>query len=148
MGVLGAKPKEKGNDAIYALTKDKNQELRIDLQRHNGEQTYTVYTTFYIGDENNKYTLTVSGYNGIGGDSLSYNNGMKFTTKDQDNDWSGGNCGVSYYGGWWYKDCALGNLNGLYGQSGVYGWQYMTWYYYAATTETFKQTSMMVRNKN
>ncbi|XP_062570701.1 uncharacterized protein LOC134232727 [Saccostrea cucullata] len=136
-----------GNDAIYALTKDKNQELRVDLQSYNGEQAYAVYSTFYIGDENNKYTLTVSGYNGTVGDSLSYNNGYRFTTKDQDNDgWSGGNCGVTYKGGWWYNNCHYANLNGQYGQSGASGWQYMIWYHWTGT-EALKQTSMMVRNK-
>ncbi|XP_062614061.1 fibroleukin-like, partial [Saccostrea cucullata] len=53
-----------GNDAIHTLTRDKDQELRIDLQRHNGEQAYAVYSTFYIEDEDNEYTLTVSGYSG------------------------------------------------------------------------------------
>ncbi|XP_062604877.1 fibrinogen-like protein A, partial [Saccostrea cucullata] len=53
-----------GNDAIHTLTKDKNQELRVDLERYNGQQAYAVYTTFYIGDELSKYILTVSGYSG------------------------------------------------------------------------------------
>ncbi|XP_062593573.1 fibrinogen C domain-containing protein 1-B-like [Saccostrea cucullata] len=138
-----------GNAAIYALTRDQNQELRIDLKRYDGEQAYAVYSTFYIGDEDNKYTLTVSGYNGTASDSLSYNNGMKFTTKDQDNDQSSNeNCGVTYYGGWWYKGCSYSNLNGMYAQSGVSDWWYMIWYYWKGTTETLEQTLMMVRNKN
>ncbi|XP_062621841.1 fibroleukin-like, partial [Saccostrea cucullata] len=56
-----------GNDAIHTLTREKDQELRVDLQRHNGEQAYAVYTTFYILDEDSKYNLTVSGYNGTAG---------------------------------------------------------------------------------
>ncbi|XP_061176958.1 fibrinogen C domain-containing protein 1-B-like [Saccostrea echinata] len=137
-----------GNDAIHALTRDKHQELRIDLQRHNGEQAYAVYTTFYIGDENNKYTLTVSGYKGTAGDSLAYNNGMKFTTKDQDNEENSGNCAVSRHGAWWYNWCAYGNLNGEYAQSAVSGWKYTIWYHWKQTTEALKQTVMMIRYKN
>ncbi|XP_062581356.1 fibrinogen-like protein A [Saccostrea cucullata] len=137
-----------GNDAIHTLTMNKNQELRVDLQRHNGEQAYAVYTTFYIGDEDSKYRLTVSGYSGTAGDSLWYNNRMIFTTKDQDNDRSVLNCGVSYHGGWWYNQCAFANLNGQYAQSARFGWKYTIWYYWKGTTETLKQTLMMVRNKN
>ncbi|XP_061176951.1 ficolin-1-like [Saccostrea echinata] len=114
-----------GNDAIHILTKDKNQELRVDLQRHNGEQAYAVYTTFYIGDENNKYTLTVSGYNGTAGDSLiDWHNGMKFSTKDQDNDMSSVNCATKYHGAWWYNACYQSNLNGQYATSAVIGEKY------------------------
>ncbi|XP_062599846.1 ryncolin-1-like [Saccostrea cucullata] len=50
-----------GNDAIYELTKNKDQELRVELQRFNGEKAYAQYSTFYLRDEDNKYKL-VSGY--------------------------------------------------------------------------------------
>ncbi|XP_062609219.1 angiopoietin-1-like [Saccostrea cucullata] len=56
-----------GNDAIHVLTKDQNQELRIDLQRFNGDTAYAEYSTFYIGNEADKYRLTVSGYTGTAG---------------------------------------------------------------------------------
>ncbi|XP_062593604.1 ficolin-1-like, partial [Saccostrea cucullata] len=136
------------NDAIHILTKDKNQELRVDLQSYNGEQAYAMYSTFYIRDEDNKYRLTVSGYNGTAGNSLWYNNGMKFTTKDQDNDLRGnGNCGISCHGGWWYRGCTHANLNGLYAQPGVYNWHYMIWYKFKGTGP-LKQTLLMVRSKN
>ncbi|XP_062570735.1 ryncolin-1-like, partial [Saccostrea cucullata] len=101
------------NDAIYAFTEDKNQVLRIDLQGHNGEEAYAVYTTFYIGDEDSKYILTVSGYSGTAdkyldppiwrelSDSLiGFHNGMIFSTKDQDNDGSSGDCATKYHGAW------------------------------------------------
>lgn len=54
------------------------------------------------------------------GDGMSYFNGMKFTTSDQDNDKHGHiNCAnYSYFnGGWWYNKCWTGNeaiLNGHY----------------------------------
>ncbi|XP_061190646.1 ficolin-1-like [Saccostrea echinata] len=37
---------------------------------------------------------------------------MPFTTYDQDNDPSPGNCAVAYGGGWWYRNCYHAFLNG------------------------------------
>ena len=108
-------------------------ELRVDMRDKNGNSAYASYSTFYIGGSTTYYTLHVSGYNGTAGDSLSYNNLQKFSTKDNDNDQYGGNCAVIRIGGWWYRACSYSNLNGNCGDDrrakGIYwvgfrGWEY------------------------
>ncbi|XP_062579144.1 fibroleukin-like, partial [Saccostrea cucullata] len=136
-----------GNDPIHELTKNKDQELRVELQSFDGAEAYAQYSTFYVGDEDSKFKLTVSGYSGTAGDSLTYNNGYEFTTKDQDNDIWSRNCATEWHGAWWYSSCAFANLNGQYAQSAVSAWKYPVWYQWKEK-EALKQTVLMIRHKN
>lgn len=43
------------------------QELRIDIERFNGEKAYAVFSSFSVGDEARKYMLQRSGYIGNAG---------------------------------------------------------------------------------
>ena len=47
---------------------------------------------------------------------MTYHNGRKFSTKDQDNDSSQVNCAAEMVirGAWWHGDCRRSNLNGVY----------------------------------
>ena len=99
-------------------------ELRIDLKDHSENSAYAKYRSFNVGDSVSKYTLSFSGYSGTAGNAMvaagvptANVNGMKFSTKDQDNDnVSRGhrNCAVVSNGGWWYNACHQTLLNGIY----------------------------------
>jgi len=83
----------------------------------------------------------------IKGDSLSYNLGMKFTTKDRDNDKYWGYCAKMRRGGWWYNACGKSNLNGLYLYGGhtpgkMYG---ITWASWKGSRYTMKSVVMKIR---
>ncbi|XP_056016820.1 uncharacterized protein LOC125676591 [Ostrea edulis] len=134
-----------GNDALHLLTKSGNHVLRVDLQKFNGQKAYAKYSKFSVGDESSKYKLTVSGYKGTAGDSLSYHNGMKYSTKDQDNDTYGKTCAIIRHGAWWYKQCNHSNLNGMYANSPVVNAKYMYWYHWGNNQESLKRASMMIR---
>uniref|UniRef100_K1PRF3 Angiopoietin-4 n=1 Tax=Magallana gigas TaxID=29159 RepID=K1PRF3_MAGGI len=56
-----------GNDMLHRLTSLKTQELRVDMERFNGEKAYAVYSRFSVGDETSKYKLAVQGYSGNAG---------------------------------------------------------------------------------
>ena len=82
-----------------------------------GTKTAT-YETFSITDESDKYRLTILGYSGDAGDSMSLHNEMQFSTFDNDNDINMNyNCAKRYMGAWWYKKCHYVNLNGEYGNN-------------------------------
>ena len=92
-----------------------NSSLYVDLEDFDGNKKFAKYSTFKVKDSSTQYSLQVGGYSGNAGDSLHYQNGQKFSTKDSDNDvWGGGNCAISYKGAWWYDACHHSNLNGLY----------------------------------
>ena len=61
------------------------------------------------------FALNVGAFHGTIENSLSGNynlNGMKFSTKDKDQDTYSKNCAVQWKGAWWYKGCHQSNLNG------------------------------------
>ncbi|XP_019860948.1 PREDICTED: ficolin-1-like [Amphimedon queenslandica] len=106
-----------GLSKINRLTAAQSNSLRVDLEDFDGNKKYATYSTFKVGNGGTRYKLTVSGYGGDAGDSLSYHNGMKFSTKDYQNDGTAGppaNCAVSFEGAWWYNNCLQSNLNAVY----------------------------------
>ncbi|XP_076109033.1 microfibril-associated glycoprotein 4-like [Mytilus galloprovincialis] len=139
-----------GNQKIHTLTKQANYELRVDISDFDGYKAYARYVTFSIGDASTNYRLTVSGYSGNAGDSLDYQNGQAFTTKDRDNDpWTDisykNNCGIYKQGGWWYNTCAQSNLNGVYMEGGKISHSGMHWSHWKNKQYSLKSSSMMIR---
>ena len=105
---------------LHCLTNQGQWQLRIDFTFTNGTKSYLSYTKFSVGPANSQYQLSISGFTGITADPFTTYpiNGMKFTTKDKDNDKYGQNCAVigngRNAGGWWYKSCSYIYINRQY----------------------------------
>ena len=109
---------------LHCLTNQGQWKLRIDFTFTNGTKSYLSYNKFAVGPANSQYQLSISGFTGITTDPFTtYSiNGMKFTTKDRDNDHDNSlNCAVDYdggnAGGWWYRRCSQIHLNHQYNHS-------------------------------
>ena len=107
-----------GLRSMHCLTSQGDWELRIDYQLKNGTKSYLHYNKFAIGSAEDQYPLNISGFDGIGLTDL-FNtgtplNGMKFSSRDQDNDLSGNNCAF-VLGGWWHNQCSNIAINYIYG---------------------------------
>ncbi|XP_071833043.1 fibrinogen-like protein A [Apostichopus japonicus] len=106
-----------GNDNIHYLTSQRDYELRVDMNNTLGNHYFAKYNKFRIGDSFSEYRLVLGAYSGTAGDALTFQDTMRFSTYDNDNDVYSSNCAShSLYGSgaWWYKDCHLSNLNGQY----------------------------------
>ncbi|CAJ1082867.1 tenascin-like isoform X1 [Xyrichtys novacula] len=101
-----------GLENLHNLTTMTKMNLRVDM-RDGAESVFAKYSTFEVARRN--YKLSVGGYSGTAGDSLSYHNNRLFSTKDRDPTPFITRCAMSYRAGWWYKNCHEANLNGLYG---------------------------------
>ncbi|XP_075041755.1 ficolin-1-like [Mixophyes fleayi] len=104
-----------GNDNLHMLTSSGTWELRVDLQDFDLKNVFAKYKSFKVMGESEKYKLILGTFvSGDAGDSLTYHNGMMFSTVDQDNDPYSSNCAQDYKGAWWYNSCHHVNLNGRY----------------------------------
>ena len=130
---------------MHCLTSQGQWELRIDLTHSNGTKTYLHYKIFEIGSATDKYPLQISQYSGIYPvDPFKTHPlyGMKFTTKDSDNDLlSHINCAVrernKKNNGWWHYGCSYITLNLEYHQKEMVH-DKVKWHYYPFTEMKIK----------
>ncbi|XP_071797484.1 microfibril-associated glycoprotein 4-like [Asterias amurensis] len=111
-----------GNDNLMTLTSDDSQgpwELRVDLYDNN-ETAFEKYKDFKIVGEN--YTLEFGAYDAssTAGNSLYWDNGMPFSTMDNDNDKWIHNMATRHKGAWWFGEGLNSHLNGIFYPSGLY----------------------------
>ena len=119
-----------GLSKLHRLANGVSTELRVCMKDKDDVYGYAKYSLFYIGGSSTDYALRIAGYSGSSevGDSLTYHDGQKFTTKDNDNDLCSNNCAVHWFGAWWYKTSYFSNLNGHYGDhKHVNGINWGTW---------------------
>jgi len=95
------------------------------MQDFEGNSTYAQYRHFSVGDSVSNYTLLALAYSGTAGNSLlgaylNDHNGQQFSTRDRENDAWYSNCALHHRGGWWFNNCIVANLNGIYYTSGTY----------------------------
>eukprot|EP00915_Cephaloidophora_sp_WS-2016_P005778 GHVH01007650.1.p1 GENE.GHVH01007650.1~~GHVH01007650.1.p1 ORF type:complete len:408 (-),score=33.20 GHVH01007650.1:57-1280(-) len=137
-----------GLDNMWAMTspRDRQYELRIDLGDFEGGKRHAIYQNFRISSESDGYRLRVTNYTGNANDGLAHHIGMRFSTKDRDNDSNGGNCAQKYKGAWWYKSCHDSNLNGQY-LAGPHtsGGDGVNWELWRGNKYSLKTASMKIR---
>ncbi|KAK8762470.1 hypothetical protein V5799_026264 [Amblyomma americanum] len=105
-----------GNRALHALTSaGESMSLRVVLSNTTQDSATVDYASVRVESEDQQFKIHIGKFLGPKGwDSLSYCNGMMFSTFDKDNDWDSEiECAVKFRGGWWYRSCYEANLNGL-----------------------------------
>lgn len=132
-----------GNENIHKITTLGSQ-LLIELKDFDNRTAHASYDSFHVGSEAEKYILGIAEFSGTAGDSLSSrHDGMRFSTKDKDNDVHDQSCSQKFNGAWWYADCDDSNLNGLYGNNNhARGVNWKTW---RGHEYSLKESSMKVR---
>ena len=133
-----------GLDRIHEMTSVPTTELYVSMESFDGETAWARYSSFSVGDAASGYLMTVSGYTGTAGDSMSAHNNMKFSTYDNDQDTYADNCAAVFKGAWWHKACHESNPNGLYfhGEHSTYAdginWLNFKGHYYSLKTIELK----------
>ncbi|CAL4122617.1 unnamed protein product, partial [Meganyctiphanes norvegica] len=144
-----------GNDIIHELTQQSVSELYVELTSFAGVTKYALYNVFHLGPKNetgtlrnNKrpYQLSIAYFSGTAGDSMTYHNGMGFTTYDQDHDWFSTNAAVTFHSGWWFNsDGYAANPNGIYNEGATVNVTSAHWYGFSDSLESLQRITLMTR---
>ncbi|XP_050086202.1 angiopoietin-related protein 1-like [Anopheles aquasalis] len=133
-----------GLEKIHQLTTARKHELIVELKDFDGEYKRARYEAIEIGNEREEYVLNLGLYHGTAGHGMWLNKGMKFSTKDRDNDEdSDAHCAQIHEGGWWYKACTDANLNGRY--LNAKNDKSMFWYDFDDNNQGLAYSRMMIR---
>ena len=105
-----------GNEYIHALTKDNDMEAKVEVIDVNNTKYIGKYSQFMVGSEEDKYQLTISGFQTSNlnfRNELKGFNGQKFATFDNE---KGNKChGVYGNIGWWrLTTCQTSCPTGVY----------------------------------
>ena len=110
---------------------------------------YGTYSTFYLSNSLDNYRLHVSGYEGSIGDSLTYHDGMEFSTHDNNNNIANTvNCAQDSRGAWWYNNnpCHKANLNGrYYSDNPITNQDGITWDGYEGNLYSYATAIMLIK---
>ncbi|XP_066915019.1 ficolin-1-like [Clytia hemisphaerica] len=144
-----------GNEALHSLTTSSVHDFYIHAGTFPGSSLpssqHSKYDGFIVANQADDYRMNAnSKVSGI--ESIKHNRGMRFTTRDRDNDAHGvDNCATRIpRGGFWYHNCGHLFFQGqYYGQESCENLQGIHWrFYYTATgTQCLKWVEMMVRRQ-
>jgi len=119
-----------GLDKLHRLTSERSYSLKITMTDYDNKTFVAVYNNFKVGPGED-YVATVESFNdtlSTLGDSMRYCNGMKFSTKDRDQDGAGHHCAETHTGGFWYEACMHAHPTGLSSATKKNGKIYVTYY--------------------
>lgn len=143
-----------GLEKIKRITDCSSHELYIGLESFltgTAQLAWARYGTFSLGTDATDYQITISNYDSASSahDSLSANNGEKFSTFDEDNDSSPNHCGEDHSSGWWFDNCGQSYLNGIYYWDGVHPvgspFNGIIWDSWLGQTKSLKTVVMAIR---
>ncbi|XP_036292675.1 angiopoietin-1 isoform X2 [Pipistrellus kuhlii] len=137
-----------GNEFIFAMTSQRQYTLRIQLMDWEGNQAYSQYDRFHIGNEKQNYRLYLKGHSGTAGQQSSLViHGADFSTKDADNDNCLCKCALMLTGGWWFDACGPSNLNGMFYTAGqnLGKLNGIKWHYFKGPSYSLHSATMMIR---
>jgi len=128
-----------GLDKLHRLTNERSYSLKITMTDFDKKTYVAVYNNFKVGPGED-YVVTVESFNDTFStlaDSMRYNNRMKFSAKDRDQDTHCHattttrrcHCAQFMTGGWWYNSCSLIHPTGLSSatKKNVGNGEYITW---------------------
>ncbi|KAF3690661.1 Angiopoietin-related protein 3 Angiopoietin-like protein 3 ANGPTL3(17-224) Precursor [Channa argus] len=103
-----------GLKKIHSIAQQGLYILRVDLEDWREEKQWAEYS-FSLEGPSKDYTLHVSHISSDSPDAMANCTGMRFSTKDRNDDINRNfNCTRNSTGGWWFNGCGETNLNGKY----------------------------------